>query len=131
MFDEKTEWNKEKKEYVATDISPIIKTTRTNFQYKELCQKIDLADFMVATMEEQSLYPAFRDTCLNCPLYKEECNRMTEELDEQRRQLTIQDYVNVSPIIYSPNRTKLKQLEFDFMKSLKRDYKPQSKSTNK
>ena len=123
MLDPCTEWDKEKKEWIVVEKSPIIEDSRSNFGYKNLCQRIDTATEMLTYMRDQNTYPAFPETCIKCSLYKEECNKMTENLDINRRQMTLWDYINASP------KTKLKsnlrdekvsQAKFDFMNQLEK-----------
>jgi hypothetical protein len=76
-------------------------------------------------MRDQSTYPAFPETCIKCLLYKEECNKMTEELDVNRRQMMLWDYINAMPKIkpISNLEEEVSQAKFDFMNQLEKSNK--------
>lgn len=126
LVDPITKWDKEKKEFLEQDCSPIIKTSRSDSDYKELCQLIDTANIMLSHMQDQGTYPSFRKTCMNCSLYKEECERMTDRYEDQR-QLSLLENITDTPRFHPETHCKSDyeetQIEFEFMENLKKSAK--------
>ena len=56
MLDICKEWDKEKKEYLKIDKNHIIKVQRNEFNYKELCLGIDMAEALLTDMKDQGYY---------------------------------------------------------------------------
>jgi hypothetical protein len=117
MFDKCYQWDKKLGKSIEVERSPIIKTTRSDFNYKELCQMVDTANDMLRTFEDQGFYPADREKCWDCSRFKElesACNEMTNKFPLYRRQITKDDYSKCHPATFRSDSEFARQLEFDF-----------------
>lgn len=127
MLDPCKEWDKEKKEWVIVEKSPIIELSRSDFNYKNLCQRIDTANEMLTYIKDQNSYPAFPETCLKCPIYKRECEKITENLDINKRQMMLWDYINAAsskkPKSPDQEENRFSQGRFDFINQLEKSLK--------
>ncbi len=132
MTDLPTEWDKEKKKYIIVEKNPIIKVKRENFHYKELCLNINAANGLQTDMSDRNYIVPFRGNhCKRC-FYQEECDEMTRNTEVHLRRSLILDYIgrNKNPRKYItpdslPIKQEIKQMQFDFMKEIKRQRKPE------
>ena len=84
-------------ELIELNIDPKIRITRTEFQYKELCEKIDEANHRFSMMELTNSYPASRGWhCKSC-FYQEECNKMTKGLENMQMPLFATNVYSFTP----------------------------------
>lgn len=100
MLDPYKEWDKKQQKMVEIERNPRLPTPRSNFQVKNLVQRIDYADYALAGMNDVGFYPAFEETCQKCPYYKNfkhECQKMTERSDIERKQLLLYDLLKNPP----------------------------------
>ncbi len=104
-------------EWVKVDRDPVIPVKRNNFQYKELCMMVDLANVITNWIEEQQIYIPFRGKHCDWCFYREECAKMTEESDVGRRQMMLFDYINQMKMLDPQHHEEeIIQLQFDFKK---------------
>ncbi len=132
MLDKPSVWDKEKKEWVEVERNPIIYAERNEFHYKELCLNINTANAIKRDMTEQRYYTPIRGQHCNRCFYQKECEDLTNRTNANLKQITLQVSYNRTKKNYI---TKLKtekpqatQTQFDFMKGVKKAYKPKSSS---